>query len=79
MFSQTKMNPCKAKVRQLSERFDPGPHGHNHPAQVGAAIAAKVISRVKSKAKGDVFRPAPAIVDEVSSVEFCEFSIMFAR
>ena len=79
MFSQTKMNPCKAKVRQLSERFDPGPHGHNHPAQVGVAIAAKVISRVKSKTKGDVFRPAPAIVDEVSSVEFCEFSIMFAR
>ena len=64
------MNPCKAKVRQLGERFDPGPHGHNHPAQVGASIAAKVISRVKSKAKGDVLRPAPAIVDEVSFASF---------
>ena len=73
------MNPCKAKVGQLGERFDPGPRGHNHPAQVGAAIAAKGISSVKSKAKGDVFRPAPANVDEVSFVEFCEFSIMFAR
>ena len=72
------MNSCKAKVRQGGERFHPGPHGHNHPAQV-AVIAAKVISRVKSKAKGDVNRPAQAIVDEVSFGEFCEFFIMFAR
>ena len=49
------MNTCKAKVRQRGERFDPEPHGHNHPAQVGDTVAAKVISRVKSKAKGDVF------------------------
>ena len=53
MFSQTQNELVQSK--STTTRRDPGPHGHNHPAQVGAAIAAKVISRVKSKAKGDVF------------------------
>ena len=60
-----KNNPCKAKVRQKENRFEPGLHCHNHPASVGAATTAKVIASVKAKAVEDLFKPASAVVDEV--------------
>ena len=64
-----KVNPCRATVIQRgAEDFRPGAHRHNHSAQVGADLAAKVTQRVKAMAVLDVFRPASAIVDEVSVI-----------
>ena len=40
-------------------------NSHNHPANVGAALAATITSKVKAKAVADIFRPASAIVEEV--------------
>ena len=60
------VNPCRATVRQQGpEDFQPGGNSHNHPAQAGAAVAAKVTARVKAKAVEDIFKPASVIVDEV--------------
>ena len=60
-----KVNPCRATVKQRGDQFECGSHVHNHPAQVGALTAAKITVQVKAKAVEDIFRPAPAIVDEV--------------
>ena len=76
-----KLNPCKAKVRQRGNNFEPGIQGHNHPAQPGAATTARIITSVKAKAVEDVFKPATAIVDEVLGnfiLCFC-FSILRKR
>ena len=40
--------------------FRPGQQSHNHTVEMGA------VSRVKSKALEDKFKPASAIVDEVT-------------
>ena len=47
--------------------FQTGSNLHNHQPQVGASTAAKITAKVKAMAAEDVFRPAPAIVDEVSN------------
>lgn len=66
-----KVNPCRARIIQRGvANFEPGPHNHNHPAEVGAAMVARVTAHVKAKAVEDVFRPAAAIVDEVSIPQF---------
>lgn len=72
-----KLNPCRATVRQCGSDFQPGLHIHNHPAQVGAVLAAKVTASVKAKAVGDVFKPASVIVDEVMIFNFVSVSISF--
>ena len=59
-------NPCRATVVQRGDTFQPSLRSHNHPAQVGAALAAIVSAKVKAKAVRDLFKPAPVIVDEVS-------------
>ena len=65
---QPKMNPCRATVRQRGcYDFQTGSNLHNHQPQVGASTAAKITAKVKAMAAEDVFRPAPAIVDEVSN------------
>ena len=46
--------------------FRPGQQSHNHTVEMGAVTAAKIVSRVKSKALEDKFKPASAIVDEVT-------------
>ena len=51
---------------QRGDTFQPILRSHNHPAQVGAALAAMVSAKVKAKAVQDRFKPAPVIVDEVS-------------
>lgn len=51
---------------QRGDMFQPSLRSHNHPAQVGAALAAIVSAKVKAKAVQDLFKPAPVIVDEVS-------------
>ena len=42
--------------------FQIGSNAHNHPAEVGTALAATITAKVKAKAVADVFRPASAIV-----------------
>ena len=59
-------DPCRATVAQRGDSFQPSQRSHNHPAQVGAALAAIVSAKVKAKAVQDLFKPAPAIVDDVS-------------
>ena len=60
-----KVNPCRAIVRQHGDHFQRGNHIHNHQAQVGALMSAKITSHVKAKAVEDILKSAPAIVDEV--------------
>ena len=57
---------CKAIVIQRGDGFQHGKYDHNHPPALGAATAARIMASVKEKAIEDQFRPASAIVDEVS-------------
>ena len=41
-----------------------------HPAQPGLLTAVKVTASVRQKAVGDIFKPAPAIVDDVLVQQF---------
>ena len=52
-----KVNPCRASVRQCADQFQCGHHIHNHQAQVGALITAKITSHVKAKAVEDILKP----------------------
>ena len=63
-----KVNPCRATFRQRGDQFQCGNRVHNHQAQVGALTAAKFTALVKVKAAEDIFKPAPAIVDEVTTI-----------
>ena len=56
---------CRATVKQVGEDFQPGLRSHNHPADVGALMAAKIRTSVKRKAMDQLFRPATAIVEEI--------------
>jgi len=67
-----KGNPCKASVTERNGVFRPGQQSHNHIVEVGAATAAKIVSKVKSKALEEKFKPASAIVDEVMLDELIE-------
>ena len=60
-----KGNPCKASVTERDGVFRHGQHNHNHTVEAGAATAAKIVSRVKSKALEEKFKSASAIVDKV--------------
>ena len=71
-----KVNPCRASVRQRGDQFQRGNHVHNHQAQVGALMSAKITSHVKAKAVEDIFKPAPAIVDEVTRLLFVLLYLM---
>ena len=68
-------NPCRATVRQRGNQYQRGNHQHNHQAKVGALAAAKITANVKAKATADLFRPAPAIVDEVTKL----ITVMFLK
>ena len=60
------VNPCKASVIERANGvFQIGSNAHNHPAEVGAALAASITAKVKARAVADIFRPASAIVEEV--------------
>ena len=62
---RTKSAYCKATVKQIEGEFIIT-QIHNHQPAVGAVTAAKVVTAVKRKALEDVFKPASAIVQEVS-------------
>ena len=66
---------CKASVTERDGVFRPGQHKHNHTVEVGAATAAKIVSRVKNKALEDKFKSASAIVDEVTIHSFSNHSV----
>ena len=61
-----KGNPCRATVKEQDGSFIPGRNTHNHQPQPGALLAAKIVKCVKQKAMDNVFKPATAIVEEVS-------------
>lgn len=63
--ARPKRNDCRASVKQVGEDFQPGLSSHNHPADGGALLAAKIRTSVKRKAEEQLFRPAQAIVQEV--------------
>ena len=68
-----KGNYCKATIRETGGQFVGGTHSHNHPVDIGAAMAAKITSSVKRKALDDIFKPASAIVEEVIVNEFLSY------
>ena len=49
---------CNWARQQLS-----GSNLHNHPAEVGAALSARITAKVKARTAADVFRPVSTIVD----------------
>ena len=61
-----KGNPCRATVKEQDGSFIPGLNTHNHQPQPGALLAAKIVKCVEQKAMDNVFKPATAIVEEVS-------------
>ena len=61
-----KGNQCKAIVIQRGNDFQQGSQSHNHQPTTGAATAAIIMASVKEKAVADPFKPASAIVNEVS-------------
>lgn len=61
------VNPCKAVVlEQVLEGQYVRKSIHNHQTEVGAGLAAKIITAVKEEAKSNVFKPASTIVREVN-------------
>ena len=62
-----KSSTCPATVIERSGEFNPS---HNHPPEAGLAAAATIKSKVKERAVADLFKPASAIVDEVSGCWF---------
>lgn len=60
-----KVNPCKALVIERSGTFQSNSTSHNHQPATGAATAAEIMVEVKAEAMKDLFKPAPAIVNEV--------------
>ena len=60
-----KINPCRATIREIDGQFQPGTTEHNHPPRIGSATATEIAVEVKRRAMENLFKPAPAIVDEV--------------
>lgn len=61
-----KGNPCRATAKEQDGSFIPGRNTHSHQPKPGALLAAKIVTCVKQKALDNVFKPATAIVEEVS-------------
>ena len=70
-----KGNHCRAIVIQRGNEFQQGKGNHNHPPAAGAATATRVMASVKERAVEDQFKPAPAIVNEVSLIKLDRFCI----
>ena len=60
-----KVNPCKALVIERGSSFQSNSTSHNHQPAAGAATAAEIMVTVKAEAMKDLFKPAPAIINEV--------------
>ena len=57
--------PSYSERTQFSQ-FMKRKQSHNHPTVTGAVTATKILTAVKEQAVQDFFRPASAIVEEVS-------------
>ena len=53
-----KENPCRATVIQKRTEYILGKQPHNHAAQPGVVVVAKVTSTMKTKAQENLFKPA---------------------
>ena len=63
-----KGNYCRATVKERSGQFVTGKQFHNHsPPATGAVTATKILAAVKEQALQVVFKPASAIIEEVST------------
>ena len=60
-----KEEPCKALVMERNGGFQSNSTCHNHQPAAGAATAAEIMVAVKAEAMRDLFKPVPAIVNEV--------------
>lgn len=69
------VNPCKATVTQRSKTFVKSNTSHNHPPSTDSASTTKITSRVKKMAVQDLFKPASAIVDEVSLLKIIAYIV----
>ena len=58
------LNPCRAIVIEREGNFEVRKE-HNHPGNVGASNALKIVSKIKQEAVANLFTAAPAIVDQV--------------
>ena len=65
-----KGNPCRATVKGQDGSFILARNTHNHQPEPGALLTAKIVTCVKQKALDNVFKPATAIVEEVSIITF---------
>ena len=55
---------CPARVIEVNDTFTQGPREHIHACDLGAAVNAKLKSRIKARAKTDLFTPAGTLVHE---------------
>ena len=62
-------------MTQRVNEFQQGKQNHNQHPAAGAATAARVMASVKEKAVEDEFKPASAIVNELSLKKFDRFCI----
>jgi hypothetical protein len=56
---------CKATVHQKGDAFTRGSQSHVHPAEIGAAKAARISTAVKKIAATEIFTSAAEIVNKV--------------
>ena len=54
------------ELTEAAGEFIKGKWGHNHQPDTGALVATQIRASIKKKAVENLFRPAPAIVEEVS-------------
>ena len=54
-----KVNPCKAKVQQRGDSFEPGIHSHNHSAPVGSLSfrSIELFAESKMRKQDGVYMP----------------------
>ena len=52
-------------IERANGVFQASSNAHNHPGEVGTALAASITAKVKARAVADIFRPASAIVEKV--------------
>ena len=63
------MSVCRATVvERASGELVLGPTPHNHPGQVGAGLAARIVAKTKKEAVTNLFKPASAIANETPYV-----------
>ena len=52
-------------IERANGVFQISSNAHNHPGEVGTALAASITAKVKARMVADIFRPVSAIVEKV--------------